>query len=131
MAACPADSLPDHDHVFPRADPRLEVGRRVVHAGPFEGFKIVDRQAAIAGTGGDDDRTARDLAAVGQRHDMKPVLGAKPGGDARGVESGPEALGLDRGPRHEVLTRDPVRETGIVLGAGWRGLGRRWRRRRA
>ena len=107
-----------HDDDVPAAaDPRFEVGGRVVDPGTLEALQIVDRQPAIAGPGGHDHRPTGDLAPVGQCDDVKPVFGSKSGGHAGGVEARPEALGLDRSARHELLSRDPVGEAGVVLDA--------------
>ena len=67
MAAWPAEfPPPDDDHVSPRADPRFEVGGRVVDAGTFETLQVVDGEPTVAGAGSDDDGSAGDLTAVRQ-----------------------------------------------------------------
>ena len=56
----------------------LEVGGRVVHAGALEPLEVVDVEAPVPGTRGDDHRTRRDLAAVGEHHHVEALLELEP-----------------------------------------------------
>ena len=88
----------DHDHVGAAADPRFEIGRRVVHAGAFEPFEVVDREALVARARRDDHRCGTGSRCRRRaRCTWKPFSTAQAGDLARRVQPGAEPLRLDRG----------------------------------
>ena len=107
----------DHDHGLPGADPRFQVGGRVVDARAFEPLEIVDGEPLVARAGSDDDRAGRDLAAVGEHDDLEAVLDSQAGNLARSVQPRAEPLRLDGRSRRELFAGDAVREPDVVLDA--------------
>ena len=77
------------------AQPGLRVGGGVVDAVALESLEVGDRQALVAGAGGDDDRPGRGSRSGRQGHDVEPVLDAEPGDLAGAEPPRPETLGLD------------------------------------
>ena len=107
----PAD---DH-HALALAGLRLDLGRRVEHAGPLEALESIDGQAAVPGAGRNHDGPTVQPLAAGELDDVMAAVNRQATCNHGNAATGPEPLRLQRGALGEIGAGDPRGEPEVVL----------------
>src|SRR5262249_43036645 len=103
----------DHDHGRPVADARLQIGCRIGDGGTLEALAVLDRQAPVAGAGGHDDRSRRDLAAVPENDYVEARLDLQAGYLTGSIQARTEAHRLDGRSPGEISAGDAIWESRV------------------